>query len=209
MANKRGRGIVNAKIVKISSNSMVIKYKGDEYLFNYFLPQRVEPKKAYVYFVFVNNELLYIGKGTGDRYKHTESESTHSGFIRKQVKLSKESPDEFRLRTYIIFDQKDSRSAYAIESKYIKIFKPRGNIEENPLYKNTKKGRKRLASELLSNRDDSKQKCDKTKIAANKKIRSVQSRAKARQMNYVKNSYEFGVRDLDLQHLFWLRDNGY
>jgi len=106
-------------------------------------------KNFYVYFVFYNLELIYIGKGKGDRWKHTFSMGTHSPFIRQAIKQSKASDykNTALYKTYIIRDGLHESNALWIEEKYIKQFTPFGNIDLNPSYM-SKKGYWKLCKNL-------------------------------------------------------------
>ena len=146
-----------AKVIQQTRTKLVLKFKDNVFEFDYFNPYITAPVDHYVYVVLINNEILYIGKGKGERYKHTQSLATHSSFIRQQVKLSREKPEQYRLRTYVIFHGRNENNALHLEDKYIRALKPPGNIDGNPLYGDNKAGRQRLASQLKT-RGDVKQK---------------------------------------------------
>lgn len=209
MAKKSLKPLIVAKVIRQTRTVLVFKHKDNEFEFEYINPFITAPEDHYVYVVLINDEILYIGKGKGERYKHTQSLSTHSSFIRQQVKLSREKPDEYRLRTYVIFHGRSENNALYLEDKYIRALKPPGNIDGNPLYRDNKAGRQRLATQLKV-RGDVKHKSRKSSLSkADGTIKRVKKRKQYKQEYYKKNSDKFSQYDHDRAQLLWLKENGF
>lgn len=122
-------------------DNLVIKRNGNKYSHAYSNP--IGHKKSYVYFVISNLELIYIGKGTDDRWQHSQSGKSHNKFINEYHK-------NYGNKCYLVANNLSSKAAYAIELKLIKTLRPLANIDDNPIYMNFQKGIKRLYKNHLS-----------------------------------------------------------
>jgi hypothetical protein len=174
-------------VVWQNRESMTIRHGGREHTVDYCVPEE-DIEGSYVYFVINNLELLYIGKGKGDRWKHTKQETSHNGFIRRAVKES--CGESCSYKTYIVKSGLNDREALHAEKEWIRKLKPVGNIDSNPLYANSKKGMKRLRENMKSMADG---KCDASK--------SISGMKKAKENWYKKNESRLTEELLDREHL--------
>lgn len=118
----------------------------NEYTYSYKLPND-NLKDYYVYCVVFNQELLYVGKGSKNRYKHTTSKDTHNLILKSKYELCSRPNSGFNeahYRTLILFDGLSNGEAYREEARLINLFKPMANIYGNKAYTSGKYGRIRL-----------------------------------------------------------------
>ncbi len=120
-----------------TKDKLIIKWKDKKFDFDYLSPEK--SKNCYVYFVISNLELIYIGKGTGDRWQHSISGASHNKFVNEYHK-------DYGNKCYLVANDMTTKESYKLEYSLIRRLKPIGNIDGNPLYLRTKSGAKRLVN---------------------------------------------------------------
>lgn len=133
-------------VARFSACEITFSKNHTKHTFSYKLPD-VSLKDYYVYCVIFNGELLYIGKGSKDRYKHTTSKDTHNLILKSKYELCCRPNSGFTEAHYkvlILFDDLTNKEAYRKEARLINLFKPMANIDGNKAYTTGKYGRLRL-----------------------------------------------------------------
>jgi hypothetical protein len=80
-----------------------------------------KPKGNYIYSAFIEDELVYIGRGQRSRYKHCASGASTSFYLNKMFFEGKD------IKTCIVIDKLSSEDSEMLETFLIKSFKPKGN----------------------------------------------------------------------------------
>lgn len=89
------------------------------------LPPQKTDDIYYVYFVYHKNEIVYIGKGNGNRYKHVTSGKSHVSGLNNLHFAGEDLKVEFYL------EDADENVALNVETDCIKKFKPKFNTAKN------------------------------------------------------------------------------
>lgn len=73
--------------------------------------------KYYVYFVCVNDKIVYVGKGSGDRYKHAVSGSS------SVPELNKHFFSGDKIEVYEVYSGLSEEDAFYYESEFVYVLK--------------------------------------------------------------------------------------
>ena len=83
-------------------------------LFKTFLDKHIKHGKHYVYFHYLNNEVVYIGKGKGERlFSHNRTDEEHAELVKKGS-----------ITEVVICNNLDEDIALLIEGALISVMKP-------------------------------------------------------------------------------------
>ena len=100
----------------------------------------------YVYIARIDGEIVYIGKGTGNRFEHVNSGVSHNYFLNKShfsgVVADIEIYQKFELES----------DALSLEASLIALHKPKWNNETNPNKRQRNDGRSGRGVQLKNKR---------------------------------------------------------
>lgn len=95
--------------------------------------------KYYVYHVLLEDEVVYVGKGCGDRYKHPLSGKSHNKYL-NELYFRHSLLEEAIANVVKVRDNLEEDVAYRIEREYIQDLLPKGNVQlKQPKINSSKK----------------------------------------------------------------------